>query len=102
MSGLYGKSVSIENKNVTVCTMPELATINIELVNCSNSRAYINIAISESEVPAEEDYLEYGSELKGSGVIIRSALVVNANEKIIIHSTNSNCSVRVHGITGSV
>jgi hypothetical protein len=102
MSGRYGKAASIKDQNVTVCTMPELATINIEVVNCEKSVAYITLAISETDTPLDTDYLEYEVELKGSGVLIRSAVVVEANEKIVVHSTNSNCCVRIHGITGIV
>jgi hypothetical protein len=102
MSGRYGKSVSIENQNVTICTMPELATVNIEIVNCSANPVIIKLAISETDTPSAADYIEHNVELPGSGVLIRSAEVLNENEKVIVHATNSDCSVRVHGITGSV
>lgn len=102
MSGLYGKKVSVEDQTIEVCEIPEVATINIEAVNCSQHPAYVNIAISKRSTPIAEDFIEHSLYLKGTGVLIRSAIVVSPNEKIFIYSTNSNCSVRVHGISGSV
>lgn len=98
-SGKLGSAALTANTDTTVYTVPAstVATVNIAVVNRGTSAATVNVAIASSGTPANADYVEYGVSVPASGILERTAIVAGAGEKVVVRSSTSDCSVRVHG-----
>lgn len=100
--GLLGKAMTQVNTNVSIYTAPptvQFTTANINIVNMDAAEATVKIAITTSVAPAAADYVDFGSKIPPlGGVLQRECFLMSPNEKIFVHSSNSNCAVRVDGL----
>jgi hypothetical protein len=105
MSGKLGKASLLANTNTTLYEVPvnKLATLSVLVVNRSTEIAELTVAISEVDNPVDTDFIEHKVQLSANGgVYERTALVCSAAEKVVVHSSVADCSVRVHGFEEDV
>lgn len=98
-SGKLGSAALAANTNTTVYTVPAstVATINVAIVNRGSAAATVNVAIAPSGAPTNADYVEFGVVIPANGILERTAIVAGAGERVVVHSSTADCSVRVHG-----
>lgn len=97
--GRLGVAALSANADTTVYTVPVgmVATLNFSVTNRGQSDTVVNVAISTSGAPTTAEYVEYSVVLPASGVLERTALVASAGERVVVRSSTTECSVRVHG-----
>lgn len=102
MSGRLGTCVSEANTNHQLYTAPDnvrLVTVNILAVNTSAEVATVYVAISQGDVPNQEDWVEYGSKLPANGGILeRSCFLLSAAERFIVRSDIDGVVFRLNGL----
>lgn len=103
--GKLGSAITVQNLVMVLYTVPAAATfasLNINIVNTGLENAIIKLAISSSNVPAEDEYIEHGVTLAPNGVLERTSIICNTGESIIIISDKNGVVARIHGIEESV
>ncbi|SIQ10948.1 hypothetical protein [Marinobacterium stanieri] len=98
-AGKLGAAVPPAEVDTTVYTVPAetVTTLNISVVNRGVDASVLSVAITTNEVPADEDFIEYGLSIPASGVFERTALVAGPGENIIVQASTGSCSVRIFG-----
>lgn len=100
--GFLGKAMSQAGAHVEVYAAPggiQFATVNINIVNTDAAEATVKIAIGTNAVPVAVDFIDNGSKIPpNGGVLERMCFPVSAGEKVIVHSSNSNCAIQVRGL----
>lgn len=83
---------TVINQNTTLYTVPvgKIAIATLNVCNTSDSSSTVSVSIGGI-------FLEKNTQLPSSGVLERTALVLEANEAISI-TTSSVCDVRLYGI----
>ena len=61
----------------------------------------IRVALSTSDTPNNEDYIEYDTSLIAKGVFERTGLVAQAGLNIVIYSSAASVGATVYGIETS-
>jgi hypothetical protein len=105
-NGKLGSANLVALTDTVIYTVPltgiDFAAVNIDVCNNSSTAALINIAITSDATPDTKDYIENGtyvqSKTSGGGVLRITGEFMSPGEKIVVHSTNDNVSVRVHGL----
>ena len=104
MSGILSRSLLTINTDTLVYTVPAglIASLTISACNQAISGdAKINIALTPLGASTANSYIEFNAILPASGVLERSAIVLEAGNTIRALSTNSNTSIVVFGIEES-
>lgn len=100
-SGILGRQLLTSSTNTTVYTVPagKTASITISVCNQSSSDpAKIRIALSDSDTPESNNYIEYDSNVPAAGVLERSAVVLAAGQRVVARATTSSINVVIFGI----
>jgi hypothetical protein len=102
-TGRLGTAAPAATTLTTVYTVPtgNYAVCSISCTNRHTSSAKIRIAMSTSDTPNPEDYIEYDTSLIGYGVFERTGLVLQAGLKLIAYSDTAFISVNIYGIETS-
>lgn len=109
-SGTLGTPILLTaNTLTTLYKVPEgkTATVNFNLVNISPTPAFVRVAISNTAIPLDSEWVEHGVYLLPSGdtsnsnVLERSAFVCQAGATIVCHASVSNAiACRAYGVEG--
>ena len=100
-SGILGRVMLTASTVATAYTVPAGKTASVTVALCNQSASdpsKIRIALSDSDTPSSNTYIEYDSNIPASGVLERSAIVLAAGQKIVVRATTSYVSAVVFGI----
>jgi hypothetical protein len=102
-TGRLGNAAVAATTLTTVYTVPtgNYTVCSISCTNRGTTSAKVRVAMSTSDTPANEDYIEYDTSLIGSGVFERTGLVMQAGLKLVVYADTANISVSVYGIETS-
>ena len=87
--------------NTTLYTVPagKSAVCVLSVCNTNNSTiAKIRVAISATNTPTIDEYIEYDIALIANGVLERSSIAMGENEKLVVYASASNIAFRLYGI----
>ena len=104
MSGILSRTILTQNSDTLVYTVPAglIASLTISVCNqAASGDARINMALTTLGSMTANSYIEFNANIPPSGVLERSAIVLEAGNTIRALSTNSNTSVVVFGIEES-
>lgn len=86
-----------------VYTVPSgyYSVFSISITNRNTTPVTIRVALSTSDTPNNEDYIEYDTSLIAKGVFERTGLVAQAGLNIVIYSSAASVGATVYGIETS-
>jgi hypothetical protein len=90
--------------NTTVYTVPTgyYAVFNVSMTNISTSSVTVRLAMSTSDTPGSNEWIEYDTVILGKGVFERTGLVLDAGKTVVVWaSAGSAVNVTVYGIETS-
>jgi hypothetical protein len=101
-TGRLGAKDLSATTNTEVYTVPDETVANRVIVSvCNRNASTINIrlAIIDGAIGdiANEDYIEYDTEILANGVLERGEIILQANQTIGAYSDTANVSVVVYG-----
>lgn len=99
-TGRLGAAALSAANYTTIYTVPAstVCTYNVLMVNRGYEVAKIRLAITtQANTPLDADFIEYNTTLNPGEVLERTAIVSNAGEKVMLHSSVVGVSVRVNG-----
>ena len=101
-NGILGKSVTTAGQFTQLYQAPsnvQYTVVNLYAVNMADTEATVSFAISLSAQPAQADYVEYTVKIPAKGgTLERTALVISANERVLVTSDNSSVAASVRGL----
>lgn len=100
-SGLLARSFPAAATETTVYTVPAGKTSSVTISACNQNPtdyAKIRIALTTSDTPTSNSYIEYDAPINAFGVLERSAIVLAAGQKIVVRTTIGSVSFVVFGI----
>lgn len=102
-TGRLGTAAPSATTLTTVYTVPVgiYTVCSISITNRGTASAKIRVAMSTSDTPAVDEYIEYDTSLIGNGVFERTGLVMHAGLKLVVYTDSANTSVSVYGIETS-
>ena len=102
-TGRLGTAALSATTLTTVYTVPTgiYTVCSISCTNRHTTSAKVRIAMSTSDTPGPEEYIEYETTLIGNGVFERTGLVMQAGLKLVVYADTVNISVNVYGIETS-
>ena len=101
MSGILSQNLLTLNTDTLVYTVPagKISSLTVSVCNQSPSAdARISMALTPLPASTANSYIEFNAIVPSSGVLERSAIVLEAGNTIRVSSTISNTSVVVFGI----
>ena len=87
-------------QNIYVNNYTEAAIVTVNVFNINHVPTKISIAVStlgHTSVTANE-WIEFGTELLGKGVLARTGIAVSSGQYVVVKSSESNVSTQVWGI----
>ena len=102
-TGRLGVSAIPATTLTTVYTVPSgyYSVFSISITNRNTVPVTIRVALSTSETPNNEDYIEYDTSLIAKGVFERTGLVAQAGLNIVVYSSAASVGATVYGIETS-
>jgi hypothetical protein len=102
-TGRLGVSAIPATTLTTVYTVPSgyYSVFSISITNRNTTPVTIRVALSTSDTPNNEDYIEYDTSLIAKGVFERTGLVAQAGLNIVIYSSSASVGATVYGIETS-
>ena len=100
-SGILGRQLPNSSTLTTVYTVPVGKTASVTIAACNqNPTDYskVRIALSDSDTPDSNNYIEYDAAIHPFGVLERSAIVLAAGQRIVVSTTLNTVSFVVFGI----
>lgn len=86
------------NRVLYLCPADTFCIASVSIVNRANQATGVRIAVSTSDTPLDSDYIEYDTELAGSGVLERTGIALGAGQRIIVRSAGGATSAVAFGI----
>jgi hypothetical protein len=83
---------------VYTCPIDTYTVASVSVCNRGNQPTVFNLAISDTDTPADGEYLEFETELLPKNILERTGLVLGAGQKIVVRSSQTNVSVVAFGI----
>ena len=86
--------------NTTLYTVPAgtSAVCILSICNTNATTTKIRVAISATDTPTIDEYIEYDIALIANGVLERSSIAMGENEKLVVYSNTANVAFRLYGI----
>lgn len=89
--------------SVYTCPPATFAVVSLNLCNRNSTTArLVRVAIAATATPADEEFIEYDTELVASGVLERTGLVLKAGQRIIVRADATDVSAVVYGIETAI
>jgi hypothetical protein len=86
------------DRTLYTCPPTTFAVVTVSICNRSNSAVTCRISLSTTTTPANDEYLEYDTEILPKGVLERTGIVVDAGKNIVVRTSTANCSAVAMGI----
>lgn len=85
--------------SLIVFTVPVNAmfTGNIRVTNRTTTDIKVRVAICKTDVPSNDEFIEYDATIPANDVLEDTALVLKAGERFYVSTNTPGVSVRVHG-----
>ena len=100
-SGILGKADLSATTETTVYTTPSGKTSSCTLSICNRSTSdsvKVRVSLTDLSVMTANSYIEFEAAIPPAGVLERSAIVLAANEKIIVRSSAASVSAVIFGV----
>lgn len=102
MNGLLGSYNLIAGnaQSIYVCDTEGGAVVTLNVCNRGSVTALIDVAISDTvNSPANSEWIEFGVEVLGKGVLERTAIALDTGQHLIVRSNQFNVSAVCWGVT---
>lgn len=77
----------------------QFTVFTVNLVNRDNATpALVRIAISDTNAPGNDEFIEYDTELLPSAVLERSGLIMQTGKYLVVRSNTSTVTAVAYGI----
>lgn len=86
------------NATLYTCPATTFAVVTVSVVNRSNSAVTCRLSLSTTTTPANDEYLEYDTEILPKGVLERTGIVMDAGKNLVVWTSTANCSAVAMGI----
>lgn len=83
---------------VYTCPGTTFAVVTLAICNRSNSAITCRVALSTTTTPANDEWIEFDTEILPKGVLERTGLVMQAGLNIVAYSSTANVSCVAMGI----
>jgi len=99
-TGRLGTADLAAATDTSLYTVPAdtFSVVTLSVCNRNASSAKIRVAVSASATPANDEFIEFDSELVGNSVIERTGIVIDATKILVVRSDTINVSAVVYGI----
>ena len=99
-TGILGQQALAATTNTVIYTVPAdtFSIVTINVTNRNASARNIRIALAGTGTPDNSEYIEYDTELLGSGTFERGGVVMNAGKNVVVYASSTDVSVSVYGI----
>jgi hypothetical protein len=86
--------------NTTVYTVPAdtYTVATLSLCNRGSATTTISVAVADADTPTNGEYIEFETELLAKNVLERTGLVLSADQRIVINSSEADVSAVLVGI----
>ena len=98
-TGVLGQAAPTAATLTTVYTVPatKTAVFNVSIVNTAGSQVLVRLAIASTATPSSSEYIEYDTLLGGNGVLERSGIIAQADERVVVYASSAGVNVSVYG-----
>jgi len=102
-TGRLGATALSAGTNATVyeCPADTFAVVTVNICNRNAQTRDVQLALAAADTPTTAEYLEYNTEILGSGVLERGGIVMDAGKKIVAQADSTDVNVVVYGIETS-
>jgi len=99
-TGRLGTADLAAATDTSLYTVPAdtFSVITLSVCNRNASSARIRVAVASSATPANDEFIEFDSEIVGNGVVERTGIVMDANKILVVRSDTINVSAVAYGI----
>jgi hypothetical protein len=101
MSGILGAWAlnAGTNQAVYINNQTDVAVVAVNICNQNNIPIEVRIALSSSATsPTNAEWLEYGAQVLGKGVLLRTGIAVTSGHYVVVQSNRPNVSAQVWGV----
>lgn len=97
---ILGRSALAAAAATSVYTVPadKQAICTVSICNRTEDPIAIRLALADTSAPTNADYIEYGVEIPGGGVLERTGVVVDEGKHIVAYAVAVGISVVVYGL----
>lgn len=99
-SGILGTADLSATTETVVYTVPDntFAVVAVNVTNRDDQSREVRVALAAADTPDNAEWIEYDSELLGTGVLERSGLVLDAGKRVVVYANSTDVNVVVYGI----
>ncbi len=106
-NGRLGVGVSVAGTDVQVYQVPAsgvlFSTVSLNIVNRGVAETTVRVALSLNSTPDLADFIEYNTAIsENGGVLERSCKLMSPGERIIVHGSTNDLSIRVEGLEKTI
>lgn len=99
---LYTGSPSATTNTPTYTVPTGFYTVfNVSFTNTNTTSVTVRLAMSSTNSPATNEYIEYDTTIVGKGVFERTGLVLDAGKQINVYTSGAGVNVNIYGIETS-
>lgn len=97
-SGKLGSADLAATTNTTVYHPTVLTgAVSVSICNRNASSVTVNLAVSATSSPGNDEWIEYGSTIIGNNVLERTGLVVGVGQYVVAWASGTGVSASAYG-----